>query len=140
MLSFLNSSTIDSDDEKEKSSTLPKSDLDLYPPNLDENQLQEIEKLTADSLIDLINNVQKVWFLIHENLKKKYYWWGSNPGSNLGEKVIGKVRTRSASYRKPLSQDPPSFDSATRRRITEVNFTLLSHKSLKVTYIICDIL
>jgi len=75
MLSFLNSSTIDSDDEKEKSSTLPKSDLDLYPPNLDENQLQEIEKLTADSLIDLINNVQK---------------------------------------------DPPSFDSATRRRITEL--------------------
>jgi len=75
MLSFLNSSTLDSDDEKEKSSILPKSDLDLYPPNLDENQLLEIEKLTADSLIDLINNVQK---------------------------------------------DPPSFDSATRRRITEL--------------------
>ena len=62
MLSFLNSSTLDSDDEKEKSSIVPKSDLDLYPPNLDENQLLEIEKLTADSLIDLINNVQKVWF------------------------------------------------------------------------------
>jgi regulator of Ty1 transposition protein 103 len=75
MLSFLNSSTLDSDDEKEKSSIVPKSDLDLYPPNLDENQLLEIEKLTADSLIDLINNVQK---------------------------------------------DPPSFDSATRRRITEL--------------------
>lgn len=75
MLSFLNSSTLDSDDEKEKSSIVPKSDLDLYPSNLDENQLLEIEKLTADSLIDLINNVQK---------------------------------------------DPPSFDSATRRRITEL--------------------
>jgi len=76
MLSFLNSSTLDSDDEKEKSSMdLPKSDLDLYPPNLDETQLAEIEKLTADSLIDLIQNVQK---------------------------------------------DPPSFDSATRRRITEL--------------------
>lgn len=62
MLSFLNSSTLDSDDEKEKSSIVPKSDLDLYPSNLDENQLLEIEKLTADSLIDLINNVQKAGF------------------------------------------------------------------------------
>lgn len=87
MLSFLNSSTIDSDDEKEKSSTLPKSDLDLYPPNLDENQLQEIEKLTADSLIDLINNVQKVWFLIHENLKKS---------------SIGGVRTQARTLEKML--------------------------------------
>ena len=76
MLSFLNSSTIDSDDEKEKSSTLPKSDLDLYPPNLDENQLLEIEKLTADSLIDLINNVQKVWFPINKNMLLV----DSNPG------------------------------------------------------------
>jgi len=77
MLSFLNSSTLDSDDEKEKSSNseIPKSEWDLYPPNLDEAQLADIEKLTADSLIDLIQNIQK---------------------------------------------DPPSFDSATRRTITEL--------------------
>ena len=111
MLSFLNSSTLDSDDEKEKNEILPKSDLDLYPPNLDENQLLEIEKLTADSLIDLINNVQQVRF----------------PTSSSEKFVTGQVRTQlgfchiSFGARKPYRKDPPSFDSATRRRITEVN-------------------
>lgn len=78
MLSFLNSSTVDSDDENEKSSTteIPKSQLlDLYPSELDAKQLEEIEKLTPESLVDLIQKIQK---------------------------------------------DPPSFDSATRRRITEL--------------------
>ena len=87
MLSFLNSSTIDSDDEKEKSSILPKSDLDLYPPNLDENQLLEIEKLTADSLIDLINNVQKVWFPIRiKNLQHARFEPGTSGRLNENRK------------------------------------------------------
>ena len=69
MLSFLNESTVDSDDEKQEKI----EDLKYYPSDVDEDEEQQ--KLTCDILFEEIEKMQK---------------------------------------------ELPSFDQATRRRLSEV--------------------